>query len=661
MSFARIVVEDVAPLVAGGRHPAKTVVGEHLPVRATVWRDGHQPVTVVVHWHGPDGKRQIVPMTADAADPDVWHATVVASAAGAWTFRVEAWTDAWQAWRAGVAAKAAAGHSADQLTNDLESGARLLDRAAAAVTAAGPAAAALRNPSLPLADRLAALDADDLRGLPAEAGLREHTATSATHDVYADRPRAAFGAWYELFPRSSGGIGADGNPVPGTLRTAAADLPRIAAMGFDVVHLTPIHPIGRQHRKGRNNSPVAQPGDPGCPWAIGAAEGGHDAIDPALGDVADLVAYVEAARELGMDVAMELALQCAPDHPWLREHPEWFTVRPDGSIACAENPPRVWTDVHPLDFDTDPGGLYAEIRRIVAYWIGLGVRAFRVDNPHTKPAGFWHKLMWDIKHDHPDVLFLAEAFTRPAVQNGLSALGFTQTFTYFMWRDTKAELTAFGEQLTRDADFLRPNLFPTNHDVLPPILHHQGPAMFAVRAALAATLSPAWGVYSGYEICENQPNAPGGYSHADAEKYQLRPRDFAAARAAGTSIEDWITLLNRVRRRRPALQQLRTLRFHPVDDDALIAYSKVDPATGDAVLCVVTLDPHAPRTGTIIFDPRDLGITGSVRLIDEIGGHTVAATSPLPVHLDPRHAVAAVYRIAAQPIAQRTAQPEEQP
>ncbi|NUT33749.1 MAG: alpha-1,4-glucan--maltose-1-phosphate maltosyltransferase, partial [Hamadaea sp.] len=497
--------------------------------------------------------------------------------------------------------------------------------------------------------RLAAADADELRALPAHAGLREHAAASALFDVYADRPRAAFSAWYELFPRSSGGIGADGRPMPGTLRTAAADLPRIAAMGFDVVHLTPIHPIGRSHRKGRGNSPVAQPGDPGCPWAIGADEGGHDAIDPALGDAGDFAAYVATARDLGMDVAMELALQCSPDHPWLREHPEWFTVRPDGSIACAENPPRVWTDVHPLNFDTDPEGLYAEIRRVVGYWIGLGVRAFRVDNPHTKPAGFWHRLLWDVKAEHPDVLFLAEAFTRPAVQNGLSALGFTQSFTYFMWRDTKAELTAFGEQLARDAAILRPNLFPTNHDVLPPALHHQGPAMFAIRAALAATLSPGWGVYSGYEICENRPATPGGYSHADAEKYELRHRDFAAARAGGHSVEEWITLLNRVRRRRPALQQLRTLRFHPAGDDAVIAYSKVDPATGDAVLCVVTLDPDTARSAEIGFTAADVGISGNARLVDEITGHSLTGMSPPRVRLDPRRAVAAVYRITAQP------------
>jgi starch synthase (maltosyl-transferring) len=642
----RIVIENVAPVIDGGRYPAKTVVGEHLPVRATVWRDGHHPLEVAVRWRGP-GVEQLAPMHCVDTDQDVWRATVVATQPGAWSLQIEAWTDPWRVWREGVRSKLAAGQTGDELANDLESGARLIERAGTS-----PAlAAVLRDATRSVADRLAVAEAADA------PGLRDYTATSEVYLVYADRPRAAFSAWYELFPRSTGGWDDAGQPVHGTLATARADLPRIARMGFDIVYLTPIHPIGRRHRKGRNNSPTAQPGDPGCPWAVGAAEGGHDAICPQLGDVADFTEYVAAARELGLEVAMELALQCSPDHPWLTEHPEWFTIRPDGTIACAENPPRVWTDIHPLNFDNDPEGLYAEIRRIVEYWIGLGVTAFRVDNPHTKPAGLWHRLIWDVKRDHPDVIFLAEAFTRPAVQRGLSKLGFTQTYTYFMWRDTKAELTAFGEQLVRDADFLRPNLFPSNHDVFPPILHHQGPAMFAIRAALAATLSPSWGVYSGYEICENEPAGPGSYSPGNAEKYELRPRDLAAARAEGRSLEEWIATLNRIRRGHPALAQLRTLRFHPVDDDALIAYSKVDPVTGDAVLCVVTLDPVTPRRGVVTLarpalfpdavarDDRPAG--QPTRLVDEISGRELVWDGPLCVELDPRRAVAAVYRIVS--------------
>ncbi|WP_027342103.1 maltotransferase domain-containing protein [Hamadaea tsunoensis] len=569
MSFERIVIEQVAPVAEAGRYPAKTVVGEHLPVRAVVWRDGYPPVTVAVRWTAPDGKHTLIPMTEDPGEPDVWRADVVATAPGDWTFQVTAWTD---------------------------------------------------------------------------GEVRQYETAGTAYPVFAERERAAFGAWYEVFPRSTGGRDAEGRPVHGTLRTAAEDLPRIAALGFDVVHLTPIHPIGRRERKGRGNSPVAGPGDPGCPWAIGAAEGGHDAIHPDLGDEADFVAYADRARELGLEVALELAWQCAPDHPWLTEHPEWFTVRPDGTIACAENPPRVWTDIHPLNFDNDPEGLYAELRRIVAYWAGLGVTAFRVDNPHTKPAGFWQRLIADVKQAYPGVVFLAEAFTRPAVQQGLSRLGFDQTLTYFMWRETKAELTAFGADLVAGADFLRPNLFPSNHDVLPVHLHHQGPAMYAIRATLAATLGPSWGIYSGYEICESEPAAPGRPVPADAEKYELRPRDFEAARAAGRSAEDWITTLNRVRRAHPAWRSLRTLRFHPVDDDALIAYSKRDPETGGAVLCVVNLDPDGPRTGTVAVTPGDLGL-GAGRLTDEISGQTLTWDGPLAVTLDPRQSVAALYRM----------------
>jgi starch synthase (maltosyl-transferring) len=631
-----IVISGAAPLVDGGRYPSKAVVGEQLPLRAVVWRDEPLPVRVAIRWSGPDGKWALVPMTAVPGDGDLWQATVVASAPGTWSWRIEAWTDPWLAWLDALGRKVAAGESA--LANDFETGARLAVRAGASAALV----ATLRDPRLPAAQRLAAARAEQV------PELREHTVSSAAYEVHVDRKRAAYGSWYELFPRSTGGWDEQGRPVHGTFATARAELPRIAELGFDIIHLAPIHPIGRVNRKGRGNSPVAQPGDPGCPWAIGAADGGHDAICPDLGTVADFADFVAAARQAGLEVAMELALQCSPDHPWLTEHPEWFTRRPDGTIACAENPPRVWTDIHPLNFDNDPEGLYAEIRRIVDYWIGLGVTAFRVDNPHTKPPGFWHRLIGDVQRRHPDVIFLAEAFTRPAIQQGLSKLGFSQTLTYFMWRDTKGELTAFGEELVRDVDFLRPNLFPTNHDVLPPVLHHQGPPMFAIRATLAATLSPSWGIYSGYEICENQPATPGSHSHAAAEKFELRPRDLAAARAAGRSVEAWLTLLNRLRRAHPALQQLRTLRFHPIDDDALLAYSKVDPDSGDAVLCVVTLDPDRPRRGELVVTARDWNLPDAV-LVDEVSGRRLPLSDAPPlVELDPRRAVAAIYHVVSE-------------
>lgn len=651
MTFKRIVIEAVAPAIDGGGYPAKAIVGEHVPVRAVVWRDGHAPVTVVTTWISPEGTRRTAPMELVDPDFDRWATTFTPSSTGEWRFRVEAWSDVGHAWREGIVAKIKAGQPGGSFRNDLELGARLLDKVAAFASgttalAARSASVRLRDPNVVGHEWLANGEGRDLDEILRHESLREHTVSSEWFSVYVERSRARFGSWYELFPRSTGSRDETGEPLHGTFATAAEDLPRIAAMGFDVVYLAPIHPIGTIGRKGRNNSPTAMPGDPGCPWAIGSDAGGHDAINEELGTVDDFARFVDAAKELGMEVALEFALQCAPDHPWLTDHPEWFTVRPDGSIACAENPPRIWTDIHPLNFEGDPEGLYAEIRRVLSQWIDLGVRAFRIDNPHTKPVGFWHRLIWDLKSDHPDVIFLAEAFTRPLIQQGLSKIGFTQTYTYFMWRDSKEEITTFGEELVRDADFLRPNLFPSNHDVFPPSLHRQGRAMFEIRAALAATLSPSWGIYSGYEICENEPATVGGFVPANAEKYELRPRDFAAARAEGRSLEKWIAKLNGARRNLGALQQLRTLRFHEIANDALLAYSKTDPATNEAVLCVVSLDPDHRREGLLSLTPRDLGIEPeSTRLLDVLSGEVRRWDAPIVLTLDPEEAVAAIYHI----------------
>ncbi|MEV7027396.1 alpha-1,4-glucan--maltose-1-phosphate maltosyltransferase, partial [Kitasatospora sp. NPDC093558] len=474
---------------------------------------------------------------------------------------------------------------------------------------------------------------------------RDLVTEGRVHQVEADRRRALFGSWYEFFPRSTGGTDGAGRPVHGTFRTAARELERIAAMGFDVVYLPPVHPIGRVNRKGRNNALDAAPDDVGSPWAVGSAHGGHDAVHPRLGTLADFDHFVAAAHGLGLEVALDLALQCAPDHPWVREHPEWFTVRPDGTVAHAENPPKRYEDIYPLDFDRAPDSLYAEILRIVTFWAERGVRIFRVDNPHTKPPDFWHWLIRTVKAERPDVLFLAEAFTRPAVLQGLARLGFTQSYTYFTWRDTAAELTDYLTELVGSADFLRPNLFVNTPDILPRGLQHAGPAMFAVRAALAAGLSPTWGVYAGFELMEDQAAGPGSEEYLDSEKYQLRPRDFSAARAKGRSLEPWLTLLNDLRRRHPALQQLRTLRFHPCDNDALIAFSKTDPATGDGVLFVVTLDPGAPQAGKVALAPARPapGRGGPLTARDEITGEIRPLGTVLDVEFTPGMPVARIF------------------
>ncbi len=401
---------------------------------------------------------------------------------------------------------------------------------------------------------------------------------------------------------------ADGRPPRhGTFVDVGKRLPQLAEMGFDVLYLPPIHPIGKVNRKGQNNTLVAGPTDVGSPWAIGSDEGGHDAIHPQLGSMEDFEALVARSRELGLEVALDLALQCAPDHPWVSEHPEWFTTRPDGTIAYAENPPKKYQDIYPLNFDNDPKGLYAEVLRVVRHWMAHGVRIFRVDNPHTKPLSFWHWLIWEIKKTDPDVLFLAEAFTRPAMMHTLAQIGFTQSYTYFTWRTAKWELEEYGRELAGASDYMRPNFFVNTPDILHASLQSGGPPMFKIRAVLAALMSPSWGVYSGYELFEHIPVREGSEEYLDSEKYQLRPRDYEGALREGRSLAPYLAHLNELRRTHPALQLLRNLRFHHVDNDAIMSFSKRDDATGDTVLVVVTLDPYSVVEGTTSLDLPALG------------------------------------------------------
>jgi len=401
------------------------------------------------------------------------------------------------------------------------------------------------------------------------------------------------------------------------------------------------------HRKGRNNSVHAGPGDVGSPWAIGSAEGGHDAIDPELGTFEDFDAFVARTNDLGMEVALDFALQCAPDHPWVKEHPEWFTVRPDGTIAYAENPPKKYQDIYPVNFDNDPEGIYNEVLRVVLLWVEHGVRIFRVDNPHTKPPNFWHWLIWQVKARYPDVLFLAEAFTRPARLFGLARLGFTQSYSYFTWRTEKAELTEFALMHAERCDEARPNLFVNTPDILHESLQHGGRGMFAIRAALASTMGPTWGVYSGFELYEGEAVKPGSEEYLNSEKYELRPRDFAAAAATGNSLEPYITRLNEIRRAHPALQQLRNIAFHQVNNDQIICYSKTDPATGDTVLMVITLDPWNAQEGTTALDLPALGLNwgDGFTVHDEITGGTWQWGQYNYVRLEPWHHVAHIFRV----------------
>ncbi len=675
----RIEIDDVEPALSGGRFPAKAVVGEVVPVRATVWREGHEAVsaTLVVRYHGtsypplaqdPPGmtpepragvpasriKPLLLPM-GPGETPDVLHGQFTPDQVGLWTFRVDGWGDPLATWRKGVTAKLDAGQGETELSNDLLVGAGLLERAATGVPRQQrhpllEAAAALRNPGDPLIRAAGALSpaiADLLHQYP----LRELITRGQQYGVWVDRPAARFASWYEMFPRSTGGWDNAGRPVHGTFATAAKDLPRIARMGFDVVYLPPIHPIGNVHRKGRNNTVTAGEGDVGSPWAIGSDEGGHDAVHPDLGTIGDFDDFVAAAADQGLEVALDLALQCAPDHPWAKEHPEWFTVLPDGTIAYAENPPKKYQDIYPLNFDNDPARLYAEVLRVVRFWISHGVKTFRVDNPHTKPPNFWAWLIGKVKNEDPDVLFLAEAFTRPARLYGLAKLGFTQSYSYFTWRTAKWELTEYGQQIAEYADVARPNLFVNTPDILHESLQHGGPGMFAIRAVLASTFSSVWGVYSGYELFEHRAVREGSEEYLDSEKYELRPRDFDAAVATGQSLEPWLSRLNEIRRLHPALQQLRTIKFHHIDNDALLAYSKFDPVTGDCVLVVVTLNPFGPEEGTVWLDMAALGMEPYDRfwVRDEVTGEEFHWGQSNYVRLEPGRAVAHILNMPLIP------------
>ncbi|WP_329306310.1 alpha-1,4-glucan--maltose-1-phosphate maltosyltransferase [Streptomyces sp. NBC_01260] len=660
--IGRIPVLDVRPLVDCGRRPAKAVSGETFQVTATVFREGHDAVAANVVLLDPSGRPgPWTPMRELAPGTDRWGADVTPDAEGRWTYTVEAWSDPVATWRHTARIKIPAGIDTVLV---LAEGAELYERAAGGVPkrdgreAVLRAVDALRDTSRPAAARLAAAltpeAAQALTGHP----LRELVTASRPLPLVVERRRALFGSWYELFPRSEGartepavpakpvakGRAAKARPaaaqppriVSGTFRTAAERLPAVAAMGFDVVYLPPVHPIGTTHRKGPNNSLSPAAHDVGVPWAIGSAEGGHDAVHPDLGTLDDFDHFVEAARNLRMEIALDFALQCSPDHPWVTEHPEWFHHRADGSIAYAENPPKKYQDIYPIAFDKDLRGLVAETVRILRFWMDHGVRIFRVDNPHTKPMIFWEKVIADINRTDPDVIFLAEAFTRPAMMHALATIGFQQSYTYFTWRNSRQEITDYVTELSGEtASCMRPNFFVNTPDILPGYLQDGGRPAFEARAVLAATLSPTWGVYAGYELCENTPLRGGSEEYLDSEKYEIRPRDWEAAEREGRSLAPLITTLNRIRRRHPALQQLRDVHFHSSDNDALIVYSK--RSGSNIVLMVVNLDPHHTQEATVSLDMPRLGLDRheSVPVRDELTGTSYHWGRTFYVRLEP--------------------------
>ncbi|GGW43836.1 alpha-1,4-glucan--maltose-1-phosphate maltosyltransferase [Streptomyces galilaeus] len=645
-AIGRIPVRDVHPRVECGRRPAKSVSGETFEITATVFREGHDAIGANVVLKSPDGRRgPWTPMRELAPGTDRWGAEVTLDEVGHWTYTVEAWSDPVTTWRRHAAIKIPADIDTGLV---LEEGGHLYERAAARVprgparTVVREAARRLLDDSLPVAERYAAALAPEVDEVLTRHPFREFVSASAAMPLLVERERALYGSWYEFFPRS------EGTPERphGTFRTAARRLPAIAAMGFDVVYLPPIHPIGTTFRKGRNNSLTPDRDDVGVPWAIGSPEGGHDAVHPELGTLEDFGWFVDRAREEGLEVALDFALQCSPDHPWVHKHPEWFHHRPDGTIAYAENPPKKYQDIYPIAFDADMNGIVKETLRVLRHWMSYGVRIFRVDNPHTKPVVFWERVIGEINRTDPDVIFLAEAFTRPAMMHTLGQIGFQQSYTYFTWRNSKAELTEYLTELSGEAaSYMRPNFFPNTPDILHAHLQHGGRPAFEARAVLAATLSPSWGIYSGYELCENTPVKEGCEEYLDSEKYQLRLRDWEAAAREGRTIAPLITRLNEIRRAHPALHRLRNLRFHGTDNDSVIAYSK--RAGEDTVLVVVNLDPHHTQEATVSLHLPHLGRSQGAALSvhDELTGRTYDWSSDNYVRLEPSRTPAHVFHV----------------
>ena len=674
----RVVVERVRPEIDAGRFPIKRTPGEPVTVTADVFADGHDLLAGVLKFRrvsavgrgltaepvgrglsaGPGEPDKARPTTTGPtatgewsevplvpAGNDAWTASFIVDTIGRYEYTVEAWIDRFATWLKGLVAKAEAGQD---VASELLEGAELVESAARRGASGGDDqrledVARLLRSDRPQIERVTAARDSSLGALMAARPDRSAATTyERTLSVVVDPERARFGAWYEMFPRSC-------TPDPsrsGTFREAEARLADIAAMGFDIVYLPPVHPIGRAYRKGRNNSLTPEPGDPGSPWAIGGAEGGHTAIEPGLGTIDDFDRFVTTAGNLGLQVALDIAFQASPDHPWVREHPGWFRHRPDGSIKYAENPPKKYQDIYPLDFDSDEwSGLWQELAQVFLFWASHGVTVFRVDNPHTKSFRFWEWCIAEVKRQHPDAIFLSEAFTRPKVMYYLAKAGFTQSYTYFTWRNSAAELREYLTELTTTEvrEYMRPNFFANTPDILHEYLQHGGRPAFEVRLVLAATLTASYGIYSGYELCENVPVRPGSEEYLDSEKYQIRMRDWNAP----GNLKELIARVNEIRRNHRALQFNDGLRFHVTDNPALLWFSK--QADADRVFVVANTDPHHLQHGWVHVPVDDLGIApdGAYHVEDLLDGTTYTWRGAWNyIRLDPAVRMAHIFRIA---------------
>lgn len=659
--IGRIPIVDVSPCIENGSWPAKGTVGESFPVQATVFREGHDLLTAECVLVNPQGKEvQCTAMRDVSPGLDRYEGWLTPTAPGAWEFFVRARFDPYGTWKRNAQIKMETGTDLPLIFLEAE---QILKRALKSMPRGSEerrivreAAAQVGKKRSSAETRFAAATSGQVAAALARYPLPEGVSVSPRFRLNVDRIRALVGSWYEIFPRT---VGAKYNPqtkqwTSGTLRTAAEDLPRIRAMGFDVIYLTPIHPIGTTYRKGRNNCLKAGADDPGSPYAVGSEDGGHDAIHPALGTFGDFDFFVSRAREEGMEVALDLALQCSPDHPWVKSHPEWFTQRADGTIAYAENPPKKYQDIYPLNFDRDPEGLYREIKKILELWIKHGVTIFRVDNPHTKPLNFWQRLLGDFRKTHPDVIFLAEAFTRPPMMQTLGKIGFHQSYTYFAWRNEKHELESYLWEVSHlTSPQMRPAFWPTTHDILTPYMQRGGIPAYAIRAVLAATGSPTWGIYSGYELIENIAR-PGAEEPIDNEKYEFKLRNFLVAKYNG--METLLTMLNDIRSRHTALRRLRNVTVHPTSDDKILCFSKTcrpeeNGGKADRVIVAVNLDPYASREAVIDLNIQALGLCPRpdpapvMEVYDEMSGNTYLWNARPYVRLDPHGQVAHIMSV----------------
>jgi starch synthase (maltosyl-transferring) len=624
----RFPITKTSPVVDGGKYPVKAFEGEVIDFSATAFREGHDKLAVELVLTDPAGKKTRHQMHPGQPGLDEWVARIQLSEIGTYQYQVSAWDDEYSSWEHATRVKLEAG--VDEELMMLE-GRALLERMSTskAKTIAAKfqsAIGALGDKKLKPIERFEKALASGLSELAGKYPLRERETLSDPIAILCERKLAGSGSWYEFFPRSEGAKqNRDGSWVSGTFKTATKSLQRVSDMGFEVLYLPPIHPIGTSHRKGKNNTLVAEKGDPGSPWAIGSSDGGHDAIHPDLGTEKDFAAFVKAANKLGIEVAMDLALQASPDHPWVKSNPQWFTTRADGTIAYAENPPKKYQDIYPINFDNDPEGIHKEVMRVLERWISLGVKIYRVDNPHTKTVEFWQKLIAEVNAKHPEVIFLAEAFTRPAMMHTLGKIGFQQSYCYFSWRNTKAELTSYLNELSREsADFFRPSFWVNTPDILTEYLQFGGRPAFKIRATIAATAGPSWGMYAGFELYEAVARA-GSEENIDNEKYEYKARDFVGSEDRGVSLAPRIRLLNKLRKENPALAQLRNISTHYSDDEQILVYAKrLEPqfngGKDNTVIVVVNTDPHSVRETMVHLDMGALDLPHSFEVEDLITG-----------------------------------------